>query len=40
MVQRYAHLSPAKLADHAKAIDTVMARHGTFAVQGHKRKKG
>jgi integrase len=26
MVRRYAHLSPAVLADHAKVIDTKMAR--------------
>jgi site-specific recombinase XerD len=33
MVQRYAHLSPANLADHARTIDAVMAR-GTVTAQG------
>ncbi|MBC8745213.1 integrase [Paraburkholderia sp. WC7.3g] len=36
MVQRYAHLSPAILVDHAKTIDAMMIRHGTFAAQSHK----
>jgi len=35
MVQRYAHLSPANLADHARTIDAVMP-HDTFAAQSHK----
>lgn len=36
MVQRYAHLSPANLVNHAKTIDAVMPSHDTFAAQSHK----
>jgi integrase len=38
MVQRYAHLSPANLADHARTIDVVMSC-GTNAAQDPERER-